>query len=145
MSRSQRETEEQLVTQGTHLALRQACKLWGWVHVEASTEARVWHSQVRQGGESGEGVVGDACDGVVVQIPATLRERGVNRQGCVKCICVYRATNKLVLNEEKECLRVNKARLIPCTLPGERLTHLFKPTPHLSGKCNQHRVLYRLG
>ena len=66
MSRSQRETEEQLVTQGTHLALRQACKLWGWVHVEASTEARVWHSQVRQGGESGEGIVGDAGDGVVV-------------------------------------------------------------------------------
>ena len=145
MSRSQRETEEQLVTQGTHLALRHICRLRVWVHVEASTEARVWHSQILQGGESGEGIDGDAGDGVVVQIPAIKRERGVNRQGCVKCDGVYRATNKLVLNEEKECLRVNKARLIRCTLPGERRTHLFKPTSHLSAKCNQHRVLFRLG
>ena len=116
------------MTQGTHLALRQACKLWEWVHVEASTEAHAWHSQDIQGGESGEGIVRDAGDGVGVQIPARQRDRGVNRQGCVKCICVYRATNKLVLNEEKECLRVNKARLIRCTLPGERRSHLFKST-----------------
>ena len=103
MSRSQRETEEQLVTQGTHLALRQASRLRGWVHVEASTEAHVWHSQLSQGGEIGERIDGDAGDGVVHQPPAIKRERGVNRQGCVKCICVYRATNKLVLNEGKEC------------------------------------------
>ena len=71
------------MTQGTHLALRQACRLRGWVHVVASTEARVWHSQLSQGSESGEGIDGDAGDGVVVQIPARQRERGVNRQGCM--------------------------------------------------------------
>ena len=43
----------------------------------------MWHSQDILGGESGEGVVGDAGDGVGAQIPARQRERGVNRQGCM--------------------------------------------------------------